>query len=113
MSTASEGRRIEWKVRDHLTEHGWYMVMRAAGSRGAGDLLMAHPEHGAALIQVGRAKSKRLGPADRARLLHAADLCSALPLLATYTPYRGIRYHIVNPDPAGRWDEYHPDQEAA
>ena len=61
MSTATNGRAREHRVRDLLTARGWTPIMRAAGSKGAGDLLMAHPVHGGALVQVGTAKSKRLG----------------------------------------------------
>lgn len=81
MSTASDGARRERRVRDEMIADGWHFIMRAAASKGPADLAMAHPEHGLALVQVG-SKSKTLGPADRERLCNAADLCSALPLLA-------------------------------
>ena len=35
-----------------LAESGWQPIMRAAASKGAADLLMGHPVHGGALIQV-------------------------------------------------------------
>jgi hypothetical protein len=43
MSTATTGRSSEYKVRDDLISHGWEFVMRAAASKGPGDLLMGHP----------------------------------------------------------------------
>ena len=101
MSTATSGRAREWRVRDLLIEHGWTHIMRAAGSKGPADLLMAHPIHGAALIQVGTA-SKTLGPADRVRFTQAAHLCSALCLLATVN--RGvITIHEVTLDVPSKW----------
>lgn len=107
MSTASQGRYTEHRVRDHMAERGWTWIMTAAASKGAGDLLMGHEVHGAALVQVGR-RSKRLGPADRARLLHAADLCCALPILAVCEPRREPRYWLVSADVPRTWDEWTP-----
>lgn len=101
------GRDHEYTVRNHMADHGWYPIMRASSSKGAADLLLAHPDHGAALVQVGGA-SKTLGPGDRGRLLHAAALCSALPILAIVVPRHGIHYwHITNDTPR-KWDEWQP-----
>src|SRR5690349_18824433 len=83
MSTATAGRAREHRTRDRLAEAGWTPIMRAAASKGAADLLMGHPIHGGALIQVGT-ESKQLGPADRDRFVTAAELVCALPLLATW-----------------------------
>jgi len=105
MSTATDGRRREYKVRDDMTEDGWHYIMRAAGSKGAADLLLAHPFHGAALVQVG-SKSKALGPAERERLCYAADLCSALPLLAIVIPRQPIAYWLVTRDTPAKWDRW-------
>lgn len=107
MSTATDGRRKEYAVRDHMIANGWEWIMRASASKGAADLLMGHPEHGGALVQVG-SKSKRLGPADRARLLHAADLISALPILAVYYAARDIQYHHVSIGPPSTWADWSP-----
>lgn len=104
MSTATSGRAREYRVRDHMTDHGWQPIMRAAASKGAADLLMAHPLHGAALVQVGTA-NKSLGPADRERFVHAAELCGALALLATATR-TGIRFWWVTRDQPRHWTEW-------
>jgi hypothetical protein len=106
MSTATQGRAREYRVRDHLTDHGWLPIMRAAGSKGAADLLLAHPDHGPALVQVGT-ENKTLGPADRGRLLHAAALCAALPILAVVGRGR-VTYWWVGPGPASTWTEWSP-----
>ncbi|MFJ4284032.1 hypothetical protein ACIPY0_00135 [Paenarthrobacter nicotinovorans] len=101
MSTATSGRAREYKVRDHLIQQGFELIMRAAGSKGPADIAMAHEEHGLALVQVGTA-GKALGPADRTRLLRAAHLCSALPILATV--HRGaITYRIVTNETPRHW----------
>jgi hypothetical protein len=86
---------------------GWFSIMRAASSKGCADLLLAHPIHGAALVQVG-SKSKALGPDDRARLTHAAWLCSALPVLAIVIPYAPIRYWLVTNGKPSTWNEWTP-----
>lgn len=106
MSTATSGRAREYKVRDHLIAHGWELIARSAASKGPADLIMAHEEYGLALIQAGTA-NKRLGPADRTRLLHAAWLCSALPIVATVE--RGvIRYALVHDGIPSDWEPWTP-----
>lgn len=105
MSTATDGRRKEHKVRDQLEAAGWVPIMRAAGSKGPADLLLAHPVHGAALVQVG-SKSKVLGPADRDRLCTAAELCSALALLAIVVPRQEVTYWEVTREVPSRWERW-------
>ena len=106
MSTASQGRAREYKVRDAMIEHGWEPIMRAAASKGPADLLLAHEEYGAALVQVGTG-NKDLGPADRARFLRAAYLCSALPVVARVD--RGIiRYALVHDGFPSDWEPWEP-----
>lgn len=107
MSHYSNGKRREYMVRNHLAGHGWVPIMQAAGSKGCADLFMAHPVHGAALIQVG-SRSKALGPGDRARFLHACQLAGALPLLAVVIPRAGIRFWHITDAPASRWREWTP-----
>jgi hypothetical protein len=86
--------------------YGWFLVARSAGSKGAADLVMVHPEHGLALVQVGTA-GKALGPADRERLCDLADLCSALPILARVVPRQGIEYMLVARSLTG-WERWTP-----
>jgi hypothetical protein len=107
MSTASVGRSREYKTRDAMVAAGWFSIMRAAASKGAADLLMAHPIHGAALVQVG-SKSKALGPDERARLTNAAYLCSALAVLAIVIPHAPIRYWLVTNGQPSTWQEWTP-----
>lgn len=107
MSTATSGRAREHRTRDRLTESGWQPIMRAAGSKGAGDLLMGHPIHGGALIQVGT-EHKTLGPADRDRFVTAAELICAIPLLATWSR-TGVRYFLVTRDKPSTWAEWTPN----
>lgn len=107
MSSATAGRAREYKIRDHMVSRGWHAIMRAAASKGPADLLMAHEEHGAALIQVGTA-SKSIGPADRARFLTAADLCCSLAVLAVAGNRQEITYWLVGPGPASTWEKWTP-----
>lgn len=105
MSTASQGRRREHQVRDDMAGRGWHLIARSAGSKGPADLVMAHEEYGVALVQVGTS-SKTLGPADRLRLIRAAGLCSALPIVAVVD--RGINYRHVSVGPALTWEPWTP-----
>lgn len=104
---AVNGRAREHRVRDHLIGHGWRIVMRAAGSRGAADLLMVHGTHGGALVQVGTA-NKRLGPADRARFTADATDLGCLPLVAQVIQGVGIRYWHANNGVPSTWTEWKP-----
>lgn len=86
--------------------YGWECICRSAGSKGPADLVMAHALHGLALVQVGPV-DKVIGPAARERLLHAAELSSALPLIAT--PLRvGYRLRLVTMTPAQSWLDFDP-----
>lgn len=105
MSTATDGRRREHKVRHNLEDHGW-TVIRSAGSKGAADLVAAHPEVGVILVQVGSA-SKVLGPDARERLCDWADVFCALPILARVVPRQGIEYTLIAPALTA-WERWTP-----
>lgn len=111
MSAATSGRAREYKVRDHLTAAGYPFVMRAAASKGAGDLLHGHPLVGAVLVQVGTG-NKTLGPEARVRFLEAAALIHALPILATVIATPGkrteITYWRVTYDVPTTWKRWEP-----
>lgn len=102
VSNYSNGRAREYKVRNHLATLGWLPIMRASSSKGAADLLMGHELYGGALIQVG-SKTKTLGPADRRRLVRAADLIGALAILAVVVPRQPIRYWVVDHGKPATW----------
>jgi hypothetical protein len=111
MSTATQGRAREHKVRDHLEAAGYPWVMRAAASKGAADLLHGHPLVGAVLVQVGTG-NKTLGPEARVRFLEAAALTHALPILATVVATPGkrteITYWRVTYDTPRTWARWTP-----
>lgn len=112
MSTATQGRSREYKVRDHLIDKGYPFIMRAAASKGAGDLLHGHPQVGALLVQVGTG-NKTLGPEARMRFLGAAALINALPILATVVARSGARteitYWCVTNETSSKWERWSPD----
>lgn len=111
MSTATSGRRREYLVRDDLDAKGYAPIMRAAASKGPADLLHGHPLIGALLVQVGTG-SKTLGPDDRSRFCGAAEMCHALPILATVISTPGkrtvITYWRVTRDVASTWNRWNP-----
>jgi hypothetical protein len=111
MSAATSGRAREYRVRDDLAAKGYPAVMRAAASKGAGDLLHGHPLLGGLLIQVGTG-NKTLGPEARARFLEAAALIHAMPILATVVATPGKRteityWHVTHDVPA-TWRRWEP-----
>lgn len=103
MSTATNGRAREHRVTKLMERHGWLKVMRSAGSKGVADLFMLHPFHGTALVQVGTAKSKTLGPEDRDKFVTIAEACGALPLLASCSPGVPPAFWVVTRDTASKW----------
>lgn len=106
-NTARLGRDREHRVIRHMETTGWRKVMRASASKGSGDALMVHPEHGAALVQVG-SQSKRLGPAERARLIADAEDGGMLALLAIVVPRAPIRFWHVTTGVPSTWQEWTP-----
>lgn len=106
MSSATSGRAREHRVSKRMQEAGWLQIMRAAGSKGPADLAMLHPLYGLAWVQVGTAKSKRLSPLDRDRLVAIAEQTHALPLIATSGPGIPTRLHIVTRESASKWKEF-------
>lgn len=90
-----------------MVAEGWELVARSAASKGPADLVMAHPFLGVALVQVGTDK-KALGPGDRQRLLHAAHLCSALPIVARIAPRQATHYLLVTDGPPKEWIPWTP-----
>lgn len=111
MSAATSGRAREHKVRDHLDAAGYPPIMRAAASKGAADLLHGHPLVGAVLVQVGTG-NKTLNQEGRDRFCEAAELCHALPILATVIATPGKRTHIdywvVTRDVPSTWNRWTP-----
>jgi hypothetical protein len=105
MSTATNGRAREYRIRDRMIDAGWLLVARSAGSKGAADLVMVHPFHGLALVQVGTA-SKQLGPADRDRFVTIAEACGALALLASCSPGVPPTFWQVTRDTASTWERW-------
>ncbi|WP_028637735.1 hypothetical protein [Nocardioides sp. URHA0032] len=106
MSTASNGRAREHRISKLMQDHGWLQVMRSAASKGCADLFMLHPFYGAALVQVGTAKSKTIGPADRDRLVSIAEQLGCLALLATSGPGIPTRFFSVTRETASKWKEF-------
>jgi hypothetical protein len=111
VSTATQGRAREHKVRDALESAGYSFVMRAAASKGPADLLHGHPFLGALLVQVGTG-NKRLNQEGRDRFCEAADLCHGMPILATVIATPGkrteITYWHVTRDVPSTWREWAP-----
>lgn len=91
MTRYDTGRRFEWATRDRLSDDGYDLVARTAGSKTKVDLVAIKP--GQVLLVQCKADGK-LRPAERAALLRLASLLPgvAVPLLA-YKP--GVIRHPV------------------
>lgn len=84
----AQGKRLEDKVRDLLRAAG-YVVLRTAGSKGACDLIAVKPGQ-VLLVQVKRTSAP--GPADWNALYDLAEMAAAVPVLATCSPRKPVRY---------------------
>lgn len=93
----TDGRAFEWKVRDFLIASG-YWVIRAAGSKGAVDLVALRcktPSPGmwtkARMPLFVQAKAHRFGLPEKEwnALVELARACGAVPILAE-RPERGV-----------------------
>jgi hypothetical protein len=85
MSNANyvKGRRSEYEHAAHLEDNGYTLVMRAAGSHGVADLIMAKQGE---LLFVQCKQTAHDSPAKRAELRGLAALVGAVPLLAGWEP---------------------------
>jgi len=91
---AGRGHQRERAVKLHLQERDWW-VSRAAGSLGDADLVALKAGKRPMLIEVKSTAGgpyERFGPADRARLLFAADLADADAVLAWWPPRGKLRF---------------------
>jgi len=92
MARYHTGRRGEWKVKQMLQREG-YVVYRAAGSKGAADLV-AIKNSQAYLIQVKR--NHKPTKQELWRLYDEATLCGAFPIISLWdSRKRKVQfYHI-------------------
>ena len=113
MSTATTGRRTEHQVRDDLSQAGWVVAARAAGSKGAADLV-CFKRNWVLLVQCKRS-NPQLPPAERRALIALADVLGlhmAIPVVASKPPRQPITYRVlIGPGPRD-WSEWHPRGDA-
>lgn len=109
MSTATIGRRVEHQVRDDLSQAGWVIAARAAGSKGAADLVALKPGR-VVLCQVKRS-NPLLTPAERHALIHLADVLGlglALPIVASKPARNPITYRLLTGPGPKDWQPWTP-----
>lgn len=89
------GDRFEYKVRDHLIDHGWF-VMRSPASKSPIDLLTVRAGHDGPEVMFVQCKTNgRLDPKEWDELLDLAHEHSAEAVLV-WRPRRGvIRYDLL------------------
>ena len=113
MSTATTGRRTEHAVRDDLSQAGWVVAARAAGSKGAADLVCF--KRGWVLLVQCKRSNAQLPPAERQALIHLADVLGlhiALPVVATKPVRQPITYRLLTGTGARDWVAWTPREES-
>ena len=113
MSTAAIGRRVEHQVRDDLSQAGWVIAARAAGSKGAADLVAIR--YGRVIFVQVKRTNALLPPAERAALIALADTLGAhiaLPVVATKPPRNPITYRLLTGPGPRDWIPYNPRGDA-
>lgn len=107
MSNYFNGATFERKVAAKLTHDG-YAVVRAAGSKGACDLVCLKPGQ-VVLVQVKRT-NPQLPPAERSALWQLAQFCGGLPIVAFQPePRKPIRYRLLTGYGPKQWTDWSPD----
>jgi Holliday junction resolvase len=113
VSTATVGRRVEHQVRDDLSQAGWVIAARAAGSKGAADLVAFKP--GQVVLCQCKRSNPLLTPAERVALIHLADvlgLTIALPIVASKPPRTPITYRLLTGPGPKDWQPWTPQGDA-
>jgi len=112
VSSYSDGVRVEHKVRDDLTAHG-FDVVRASGSKGPADLV-AIGDLIILLVNVKRVRPP--SPAERQELERIADRLGmredgvpvAWPLVALKPPRQPITYRLLTGTGPKDWIDWEP-----
>ncbi len=112
MSSYSDGRRVEWAVRDELVADG-YFIMRGSSSKGFADVCAIKP--GQVLI-VNVKRTTMPGPAERQHVLDVAACLPGVgvPLVALKPLGQGKPSYrrLTGPGPKD-WEPWTPDEVAA
>jgi Holliday junction resolvase len=90
----SRGHDRERAVRRHLEDDDWW-TSRAAGSLGDADIVALKAGRVPRLLEVkstAQGPYEHFGPADRNRLLYAAQLAGAVAELAWWPPRGKLRF---------------------
>lgn len=110
MSGQRRGHQRERDVRHRLEDEDWW-VSRAAGSIGDADLVALRAGRRPMLLEVKSTAAgpySHFGPADRARLLFAAELAGADAVLAWWPPRGQLRFI-----PSSEWPTAREERAAA
>jgi len=89
------GDYFERQTKSALEAHDWY-VTRAAGSHGPADLVALR--RGFTDLLISCKTDGKIGPAERLRIIDAAEKGDARPLLACKTKRGWIDLHVVRID---------------
>ncbi len=89
----ARGSAFERKVAAQLTEDG-YLVIRAAGSHGAADLVAVKPGQ-VLFVQVKLGGAGACSPAEWNEFFRLASQVQALPILAYRPGRQGVAYWLV------------------
>lgn len=107
MTAYRDGKYVEDKVRDHLKEHG-YWVICARGSKGWADEVAIRRDE-ILFVSVKRSNAQ-ISPSERANLILLADqLGNAVPIVATKPARKPIEYRMLTGPGPKDWICWHPD----
>jgi holliday junction resolvase Hjr len=93
VTTYERGRSFEWKVAKDLTDNG-YLVIRAAGSKGAADLVAFKPGE-VLFIQCKTGGAGECAPSEWNEFHRLATSVGSVPILAYRPGRQGIAYWLV------------------
>ena len=97
---SARGHQRERAVKDHYIKRDW-LAFRAPASLGVADVIALKAGERPHMLEVKSTAGgpyERFGPVERARLLLAAEMAGAVPLLAWWPPRGSLRFI-----PADEW----------
>jgi Holliday junction resolvase len=89
------GRNFEYRIIKDLSERGFFTI-RAAGSKGVADIVALRFDSLPLLISA--KVNGIISPDERGRLVAAAQVCHANPILAERADGRTLRYWLISRD---------------
>ncbi|MGH3447223.1 MAG: hypothetical protein ACRDQA_19185 [Nocardioidaceae bacterium] len=108
MTGYADGKRVEDKIRDHLRQHGYWVISARASKGWADHVAIRHNE---VLFVSVKKSDPQISPLERSQLVRLADLLSGCgaPIVATKPDRKPITYRLLTGTGPKDWIGWTPD----